>query len=204
MPVYSKSYGLNERAPRRALVALAACAALLAQLACNLPFNVNIQVDPGATAPAATALVPTLTAPAQTFSAGGVTLRPPDGWTAREIAGALVVAQNEADLEASALQGPRLTVRPAPAELVNPAESGGLPPEGVAVAVVEDPALVPVGALEGVAVAFQIGGLIQRSVVVNVDGLRVYELLLEAPAGQWEAAKPAWDAILASVEFAPA
>jgi hypothetical protein len=44
----------------------------------------------------------------------------------------------------------------------------------------------------------------QRSIVINVDGVRVYELLFEAPAAQWEANRPVWEALLASVQFAPA
>jgi hypothetical protein len=192
-------------APARALLALAAALGC-AQIACNLPLNVNIQIDPNATAaaPAPPTTAPPAAAPAEALSLGPATLLPPEGWAARQSADELVIAQNEADLDANPPQGPRLTLRHAQAEVLDPLAAGSLPPEGEETTLAEDPALVSLGGLEGVAVAFQIGDEIERSIVINVDGLQVYEVMLEAPAGQWDSVKPTWDAVLATVEFAPA
>lgn len=147
----------------------------------------------------------------QEVSAAGVTLSLPEGWAFLDNdERGLVLASREEDLRADTPGGPRLTVEPGgtappdPEELVSAiAGEDGAP----RVEVVEEPETVPVGVEEGVSIGLleeeDGGAVIRRYVIVNVDGINVYQFLLEAPEDQWDDSVDTLEAVLGSAAFEP-
>ena len=141
-------------------------------------------------------------------SAAGVTLLQPQDWAFLDNGErGLVLALREEDLTAELPAGPRLTVEPATddapdlEELVASAE-----PLGAAiVAVAEEPETTQVGGVDGVSIGLTEegdgGSVRSRHVFVNLDGVRLYQFLLEAPADQWDSNVGTLEAILRSVTF---
>ncbi len=141
-------------------------------------------------------------------SAAGVTLLRPQDWAFLDNGErGLVLALREEDLTAELPTGPRLTVEPATddapdlEELVASAE-----PLGAAiVTVAEEPDTTQVGGVDGVSFGLteeRDGGSVRsRHVIVNLDGVRLYQFLLEAPADQWDSNVGTLEAILRSASF---
>ncbi len=150
---------------------------------------------------------------ASEVSAAGVTLVQPTNWALQDNgARGLVLALREEDLTAELPAGPRLTVEPAATTgelsdlegLVASAE-----PLGAAiVAVAEEPDTTQVGGGDGVSIGLteeRDGGSVRsRYVFVNLDGVRLYQFLLEAPPDQWDRNVGTLEAILTSASFEPA
>ena len=141
-------------------------------------------------------------------SAAGVTLLRPQDWAFLDNGErGLVLALREEDLTAELPTGPRLVAGPATddapdlEELVASAE-----PLGAAiVAVAEEPDTTRVGGVDAVSIGLteeRDGSSVRsRHVFVNLDGVRLYQFLLEAPAGQWDSNVGTLEAILRSASF---
>ncbi len=141
-------------------------------------------------------------------SAAGVTLLRPQDWATLDNGErGLVLALREEDLTAELPTGPRLTVEPATDDapdlegLVASAE-----PLGAAiVAVAEEPDTTQVGGVDGVSIGLteeRDGGSVRsRHVIVNLDGVRLYQFFLEAPPDQWDSNVGTLEAILRSASF---
>ena len=141
-------------------------------------------------------------------SAAGVTLLQPQDWAFLDNGErGLVLALREEDLTAELPTGPRLTVEPAtddaPAfeELV----ASGEPLDAAIVAVAEEPDTTQVGDVDAVSIGLteeRDGGSVRsRHVFVNLDGVRLYQFLLEAPPDRWDSDVGTLEAILRSASF---
>jgi len=139
-----------------------------------------------------------------------VKLTAPAGWAVLENgdSGGVVLAAQDGDLSAGTPQGPRLTAEPVSGALAGPedfieAMTTGRP--GAGVQVLEPPGTVPVGTGTGTSIAFleEDGGvaIMKRYILVNLNGLSVYQFLREAPQDQWAGSSAAMQAILASAAF---
>jgi len=147
-------------------------------------------------------------------SAAGVTLTLPAGWAFldNDERGLVLASQND-DLRADVPQGPRLTVErgstapPDPEALVSAMPGAGAEAATSRLEVVEEPETVQVGIEEGVSIGLLEddggGAVIKRYVIVNADGIHVYQFVLEAPEDQWNGNVGALEAILASTTFEP-
>ncbi len=146
-------------------------------------------------------------------SAAGVTLTLPAGWAfLNNGERGLVLAESEADLTVPVPGGSRLTVEPgSTAAPDGDALVGAMAGEGATDAarleVVEEPETVPVGTAEGVSIGLLEdgggGAVVKRYVIVNVDGTRVYQFVLEAPESEWDSSVGTLETVLGSTEFEP-
>ncbi len=147
---------------------------------------------------------------ASEVAAAGVTLLKPANWALQDSGErGLVLALREEDLTAEVPAGPRLTVEPAATtdelpdleELVGPAAAS----DAAILAVAEEPDTTQVGGVDAVRIGLteeRDGASVRsRHVFVNLDGIRLYQFLLEAPPDQWDSNVGTLEAILDSASF---
>lgn len=146
---------------------------------------------------------------ASEVSTAGVTLLLPQEWAFVDSGKqGLVLALREEDLTAELPNGPRLTVGPATGELPDDLEEFLGSADGVAaaiLAVAEEPDATQVGGVDAVRIGLteeRDGGSVRtRYVFANLDGVRLYQFLLEAPPDQWDDNVETLEAILNSARF---
>ena len=139
----------------------------------------------------------------QQITAIGVTLTVPSPWVGQESFPGLVAGPSEEALESSV--GPRLLVgrgsriRQAVSEYVP--GLGSAPP----IQVVAGPDTVSFGSEEGVFVQYleehDAVDVMKWFAVLNVDGISVYQFIVEAPESEWDAESPGLIAIATSAIF---
>jgi hypothetical protein len=139
-------------------------------------------------------------------SAAGVSLTPPAGWQVQENGDrGLVLAQDASDFAAEVPGGPRFTARPAGGEPPDPRRLARSASSGGGATAVSDANRVTIDGHRGVAIAVRErrGGtrVVTGVVAVPLGAGRAYTFLLEAPAGQWDAARGTLNQILYSAKF---
>ena len=145
---------------------------------------------------------------ASEVAAAGVTVLQPANWALQDNGErGLVLALLEEDLTAEVPAGPRLTVEPVTGELPDLEEFlGSATGDGDALlAMAEEPETTQVGGVDAVRIGLteeRNGGSVRsRYVFVNLDGVRLYQFLLEAPPDQWDSNVGTLEAILSSASF---
>jgi hypothetical protein len=139
-------------------------------------------------------------------SAAGVSLEPPQGWQVQDNGDrGLVLAPDSSDLSAEVPAGPRFTARPASGDPPDPRRLARSASSGSGATAVSDANRVTIDRHRGVAVAVRErrGGtrVVTGFVAVPLGPGRAYIFRLEAPAGQWEAARGTLNQILYSAKF---
>jgi hypothetical protein len=131
----------------------------------------------------------------------------PEGWTAEEAQGGMVVAAADpADLdEQRQPSGPRLIVKPGqdstshPDTLVSEALADLAAVESTQV--IEEATLIDLGQGNAIAITLSQGPTIHRIVSVNLGQGQAYQIIAEAPAGQWPTFAGQLESIIANVRF---
>jgi hypothetical protein len=142
--------------------------------------------------------------PGTEVSGAGVSATVPDEWTSRTVPErGLIIARDEADVDAEVPGGPRLIAGAAPAEppgvdaLVEIGTDQG--------SILSDPESVTVDGRPGVAIESSLETddvtIVSREVVVKLGDGGAYTLTLEALADQWEGNEPLLQGILDSIRF---
>jgi hypothetical protein len=145
----------------------------------------------------------------KTIDGAGVSVEISTAWVSESTATSLLVAPDQAALEAEPGIHFRAELSDASAADLDAAVSALSSPEaqerGESLSVVEEPSEVRVGGKDGVAITLQetVSGtaVTTRYVFVNVDGARTYLFTLQAPSTEWESHESGLVAALESVRF---
>jgi hypothetical protein len=138
-------------------------------------------------------------------SIGGVTLQPPTGWTVDDAAvDTLILAEQSADIEATAPSGPRITVRAVSTES-SPVDGSVSPNDGGALTGKVKVSKTTSHGARAAVVDYTVtkGGTTETIRVVAMtpaEGV-AYSFTLEAPRKQVKRGQAALKAVLASVKF---
>jgi hypothetical protein len=177
-------------------------------------------LGPSSTAPPASSTLPstgtTASATTLTGTTGGVSIDYPKAWFERSNGDTgLTVAEREADLAAKDPAGPRFVIDAltdgsvdVPGLVNNMVKTGAdptAPGNAATMSVAADPQQMQVGGRPAVIAILQegsgAGSTICGYVVVSLADGRSVLLMREAPADQWESARPGLETILSSIRF---